>query len=99
MAAIAKQLADVVVVTTDNPRDEAPADIASEIVQGLKESDYILELDRQRAIERSIAEAADGDVIVIAGKGHEDYQESRGKRMPFSDVKCARLALIERASS
>lgn len=99
MAAIAEKHADVLVVTSDNPRDETPADIAADITRALSKPGYVLELDRQRAIEHAIGKAADGDLIVIAGKGHEDYQEWQGKRLPFSDVKCARLALAQRASS
>lgn len=99
MAAIAERLADTLVVTSDNPRNESPQAIAADIISGLSSPAYLLELDRQRAIEHAISEAAAGDLVVIAGKGHEDYQESQGKRLPFSDVRCARLALARRAAT
>lgn len=99
MAEIAERLADRVVVTSDNPRNESPQAIAADITGGFSRESYLLELDRQRAIERAISEASAGDLVVIAGKGHEDYQELKGKRLPFSDVQCARLALARRASS
>ena len=99
MAAVAERLADVLIVTTDNPRDEAPEVIAGDIRKGLTKDGYRIELDRQRAIELAVGEASAGDLIVIAGKGHEDYQEWRGQRLPFSDVHCARLALAGRQSS
>ena len=87
MGAVAGRLADRVVVTNDNPRDEEPRAIAEDIVEGLRPSpaDWAVELDRARAIERALDDARDGDVIVVAGKGHEDYQETGGERVPFSD--------------
>lgn len=99
MAKIAERLADVLIITSDNPRNEKPAEIAADITSGLNQPAYLLELDRQRAIEHAVNSALVGDLILIAGKGHEDYQESQGKRLPFSDVQCARLALAKRASS
>ncbi len=99
MASTAERLADLLVVTSDNPRTESPEEIAANMVSGLTRSPYLIELDRQQAIEHAISSALAGDLILIAGKGHEDYQESLGKRLPFSDVQCARLALAKRASS
>lgn len=80
--------ADRVVVTSDNPRDEDPAAIAAMLVEGLRggRAGWMIELDRARAIAAAIADAGAGDVVVIAGKGHEDGQLVRGERRPFSDV-------------
>jgi len=90
MGAVAKRLADRALVTSDNPRSEDPLKIIAEI--GLAES----EADRARAIEKSILDAAAKDVVLIAGKGHERYQEIAGKRLPFSDADTARAALAKR---
>ena len=98
MGRIAALLADRVVVTSDNPRGEDPASIAEAIVRGLREtgrSRWTLELDRGAAIRDAIASAHGGDVVLIAGKGHEDYQESKGVRTHFSDAEVASAALAE----
>jgi UDP-N-acetylmuramoyl-L-alanyl-D-glutamate--2,6-diaminopimelate ligase len=83
-------LADVVLVTSDNPRSEDPAAIAAEVVGGL---DLEVELDRRRAIERAVESARAGDVVVIAGKGHEQGQQLGGRTLPFDDREVAREAL------
>jgi UDP-N-acetylmuramoyl-L-alanyl-D-glutamate--2,6-diaminopimelate ligase len=93
MGAIAAELADLPLVTTDNPRSERPADIAAEIVAGADRGALEVELDRRTAIERAIAEAREGDVVVIAGKGHEQGQEIDGVKHPFDDREVARAAL------
>jgi len=87
MGSVAGRFADSVIVTNDNPRSEDPQAIADEIVEGLTTSPaaWAVELDRRRAIERALEDARAGDVIVLAGKGHEDYQETNGERVPFSD--------------
>jgi UDP-N-acetylmuramyl tripeptide synthase len=98
MGRIAIRLADRVVVTSDNPRNEDPAAIADAIVRGIREtgrSQWTLELDRGAAIREAIASARGGDVVLVAGKGHEDYQESRGVRTHFSDAEVATVALAE----
>lgn len=78
---------DVVLLTTDNPRDEDPAAIARALAEGLSgHAGVHTELDRAKAIERAIAEAGDDDVVLVAGKGHETYQERAGERAPFSDA-------------
>lgn len=84
MGRIAEQEADVVIITTDNPRDEDPADIIREILTGMETSPEVV-LDRREAIKRAIKALAPGDVLLIAGKGHEDYMEIKGTRVPFSD--------------
>jgi len=90
MGSVAAELADVVLVTSDNPRSEDPAAIAAEIASahGLE-----IEIDRRTAIERAIESARDGDVVVIAGKGHEQGQEFAGRTIPFDDREVARAAL------
>ena len=84
--------ADVVVLTTDNPRHEDPRAIAAEIWAGVPSARarWIVELDRARAIEVAIAMAGPTDVVVIAGKGHEQVQEISGEILPFSDAEVAR---------
>jgi UDP-N-acetylmuramyl-tripeptide synthetase len=90
MGEVAKRFADRVLVTSDNPRGEDPRAIIRQI--GVADS----EVDRARAIQKVILEAAPGDVILIAGKGHEDTQEIAGKRLPFSDAAVARAAVAMR---
>lgn len=97
MAAIAEQLADRVVITSDNPRGEAAATIVGDIVSGLNDAALaVVELDRASAIARVIAEAKTGDMVLLAGKGHEDYQQIGERRLPFNDFVQARLALAAR---
>jgi len=97
MAAMAQQHADRVVVTSDNPRSEAPQDIIEQVLKGLTTHDAAqVQADRARAIAQAIAGAAAEDVILIAGKGHEDYQEISGVKHPFSDQAHARAALEAR---
>ncbi|MGH8692079.1 MAG: glutamate ligase domain-containing protein, partial [Burkholderiales bacterium] len=95
MGAIAARLADRVLVTSDNPRSEDPLAIISQIEKGIP-GEHEVEADRARAIEMSISEAEKKDVILIAGKGHEAYQEIAGRRAHFSDEEQARAALSER---
>jgi UDP-N-acetylmuramoyl-L-alanyl-D-glutamate--2,6-diaminopimelate ligase len=98
MGAIAAKLAAHVVLTSDNPRDEAPAHILAQILAGVTGHDEVDVIeDRRAAIRHATARAAAADVILLAGKGHEDYQESGGVRRAFSDVIEARLALAQRS--
>ncbi|MGM9514589.1 UDP-N-acetylmuramoyl-L-alanyl-D-glutamate--2,6-diaminopimelate ligase [Roseateles sp. DB2] len=98
MGAIAARLAGQVVVTSDNPRTEDPAHILADIVAGLPAgAAHSALVDRRVAIREAVLGAQPSDVILVAGKGHEDYQEIQGQRQPFSDVEEARAALIERA--
>jgi len=86
MAAIAEQGADQVWVTNDNPRTEAPEKIVEDILSGFLEPDKIhIELDRKRAIHAAMLSAKPGDVVLVAGKGHENYQDIQGQKTPFSD--------------
>jgi UDP-N-acetylmuramoyl-L-alanyl-D-glutamate--2,6-diaminopimelate ligase len=94
MGAVAGANADRVVVTSDNPRSEVPQAIISQILLGLTGvKGVIAEPNRFDAITRTLQEAAANDVVLVAGKGHEDYQEIAGKRLPFSDVAVVRAAL------
>ena len=90
MGQVVHDLADVVLVTSDNPRSEDPAAIAAQVAGALP---LEVELDRRRAIERALEVARDGDVVVIAGKGHEQGQEVRGSKLPFDDREVARETL------
>lgn len=86
MGNISAQLADYSVITSDNPRTEAPDEIIAQIVSNLPhDTNYVCISERRDAIHHAIATANSGDVVVIAGKGHEDYQEINGKRFPFDD--------------
>jgi UDP-N-acetylmuramoyl-L-alanyl-D-glutamate--2,6-diaminopimelate ligase len=95
MGAIAARLAARVVITSDNPRTEAPARILADIAAGAPGA-TVIEL-RDEAIRVAVTQADARDLVLIAGKGHEDYQEVMGVRRPFSDVAEARAALLERA--
>ena len=95
MGAIAERLADAVVVTSDNPRGEDPPAIIAQILAGMT-SKPAVEADRAAAINAAIAAADARDVILIAGKGHEPYQEIAGVRLPFSDLETAKSALAGR---
>jgi UDP-N-acetylmuramoyl-L-alanyl-D-glutamate--2,6-diaminopimelate ligase len=98
MAAIAQRLADQVVMTSDNPRNEPPAFILLQMVAGLAGSQERVKVieDRRAAIRDALRRAEARDVVLIAGKGHEDYQEIAGVKHPFSDVVEARVALEQR---
>ena len=95
MGAIAGRLADRVVVTSDNPRKEDPQAIIDDILAGLQHAPTV-EIDRGRAIAAAVADADRRDVILLAGKGHEPYQEIAGVRHPFSDLAAAKSALAGR---
>lgn len=95
MGVVAERMADAVLVTSDNPREEDPAKIIEDIVGGMRQRPPV-EIDRARAVARAVADAATADVILLAGKGHEPYQEIAGVRHPFSDLEQARLALERR---
>jgi UDP-N-acetylmuramoyl-L-alanyl-D-glutamate--2,6-diaminopimelate ligase len=100
MAAVAEKNADRVVVTSDNPRSEKPENIISQVLLGLSHAKCVeVQADRARAIAETIAVAHANDVILIAGKGHEDYQEVAGEKLPFSDRSEAARALDARAAA
>jgi UDP-N-acetylmuramoyl-L-alanyl-D-glutamate--2,6-diaminopimelate ligase len=92
MGEVATRLSDLAVVTSDNPRGESPRAIIDEIIVGAHPN-YSVEEDRAAAIFRAIRDARAEDLVLIAGKGHESYQEIAGARLPFSDAEVARAAL------
>jgi UDP-N-acetylmuramoyl-L-alanyl-D-glutamate--2,6-diaminopimelate ligase len=94
MAAAASRLADQVIVTSDNPRSEDPAAIIAQVMAGIRGEAEAIE-DRQVAIFSAVHHATPGDVVLLAGKGHETYQEIAGVRHPFDDREVARAALAE----
>ena len=97
MGEVAGRLADEVVITSDNPRSEDPDAIVAEIVAGVGREDVRVEPDRRAAIELAVSLARDGDVLLVAGKGHEQGQELAGReKIPFDDVAVAREALRAR---
>ncbi len=87
MGEVSARLADLTIITSDNPRYEEPEEIIADIVVGAKKGGgaYVTVTDRGEAIAYAIENAKEGDVIVVAGKGHEDYQEIRGKKYPMDD--------------
>ncbi len=96
MGSAAEAGADRVVITSDNPRSEAPQAIADAIRAGMASAPWLLELDRATAIRLAIAAADPADVVLVAGKGHEQWQEIDGRRQHFSDAEVAAAALHER---
>jgi UDP-N-acetylmuramyl-tripeptide synthetase len=100
MGSISAKLSDISIVTSDNPRSEEPVSIINEILQAFKKSDikklakdaiagkgYLYYVDRKKAIKKAVQLMKDGDAVIIAGKGHEDYQIIKDKRLPFDDLK------------
>ena len=87
MGEVASKLSDFTIITSDNPRDEEPMDIIADIEIGMKKADgeYITIPDRKEAVKYAIENAKDGDVIILAGKGHEDYQEIKGVKYPMDE--------------
>jgi UDP-N-acetylmuramyl-tripeptide synthetase len=101
MGAVAARLSDVVVVTSDNPRSEPPETIVAEILRGMggrSRAEQHTLVDRREAIARALELAGPGDVVVIAGKGHETYQTVRDRNLPFDDRLVAR-ELLERLAA
>jgi UDP-N-acetylmuramoyl-L-alanyl-D-glutamate--2,6-diaminopimelate ligase len=92
MGRIASELADLAILTSDNPRSEDPVAIIEEVLAGV-DGEVEVEPDRRAAIARAIAEAREGDVVLIAGKGHEQGQEFADRTIPFDDREVAREAL------
>ena len=100
MAAAAEQLADKVIVTDDNPRTENAQVIVADILQGFTRVDDVLVIaDRASAIEKAILSAAEDDVVLIAGKGHEEVQIVGDERLPFSDAHEVERVLALRKST
>ncbi|WGO97713.1 UDP-N-acetylmuramoyl-L-alanyl-D-glutamate--2,6-diaminopimelate ligase [Saccharophagus degradans] len=100
MAEVAERLANCVVLTSDNPRDENPELILKDMLAGLKNKDAAMVIaDRKNAIEYAVANAAENDAIVIAGKGHENYQLVKGEKLPFDDALIAKEFLAAKCFS
>lgn len=93
MGTVAAKLADVCIVTSDNPRSEDPDEIIAAVVSGMNGWNYRIIEDRAEAIAQAIFEAAAADTVLLAGKGHEPYQEINGVKYPFSDIEIAQRAL------
>jgi UDP-N-acetylmuramoyl-L-alanyl-D-glutamate--2,6-diaminopimelate ligase len=99
MGMVAARLSDVVVITSDNPRSEDPQRIIDEINLGAqpetrqRDVHVLTVVDRRDAIYKAVGDASAGDLVLIAGKGHEKYQEIGGRRLPFDDVAVVREAL------
>lgn len=94
MGEVAEQLSDELILTNDNPRSESPEQIIEDIKSGLLKLERIrIELDRAKAIQLAVDRAEPGDLILIAGKGHEPYQEIKGARIAFSDAEQVKQAL------
>ena len=92
MGEVAARMADSVIVTSDNPRGEDARAIIADIIAGLGANHHIIE-DRASAIYHAVTQAQPGDIVLIAGKGHEQYQEMHGEKLPFSDLDVAQRAL------
>lgn len=98
MGAIAAELADRIIVTNDNPRNESPSAIADDIVAGIPDSaDIEVVLERAEAIRTAIESAAGNDVVLVAGKGHETYQQIGDRTLPFDDAEQVRAVLEARS--
>ncbi len=98
MAKAVESHADFAVVTSDNPRSEDPAEIIDDVVAGFKTKRFEVIVDRRQAIEFAIGNAEPGDLLLIAGKGHENYQELRNGTIPFDDIEVARGALAAKSA-
>ncbi|MEO8330848.1 MAG: UDP-N-acetylmuramyl-tripeptide synthetase, partial [Gallionella sp.] len=93
MGLVAERFSDHCIVTSDNPRSENPQHIITEVLSGMTANNHEVIVDRAAAIERAIAMARQSDTVLVAGKGHEEYQEINGVRHPFSDVAVAQQVL------
>jgi UDP-N-acetylmuramoyl-L-alanyl-D-glutamate--2,6-diaminopimelate ligase len=97
MGEAAGSLGDLVVLTSDNPRSEDPILIMNDALVGLQKTGkpYVAEVDREAAIRKALGEAREGDVVILAGKGHETYQILKDRTIPFDDREVARRVLRE----
>jgi UDP-N-acetylmuramoyl-L-alanyl-D-glutamate--2,6-diaminopimelate ligase len=100
MGKAVEELADLGIITSDNPRTEDPDAIIGQICNGIQQQQkFMIEPDRAKAIELAIREARPGDVVLIAGKGHENYQIFGKEKRHFSDAECALAALGRRCGT
>ena len=93
MGVVAERFSDYCIVTSDNPRSENPQHIIAEVVSGMTAKNHEIIVNRAVAIERAIGLAQQCDTVLVAGKGHKDYQEVNGVKYPFSDAEVAQQAL------
>ncbi|MFM8718593.1 MAG: UDP-N-acetylmuramoyl-L-alanyl-D-glutamate--2,6-diaminopimelate ligase [Chthoniobacterales bacterium] len=98
MGRAAEELSDWCIVTSDNPRSEDPESICRQVTAGLKGANHEVILDRRAAIRRAVAMAGPGDIVLVAGKGHEAYQEFADRKVPFDDVAESAAALRGKAA-
>lgn len=96
MGRAAAELSDLAIITSDNPRKEEPEAIIKDVLGGVESSNYEIEIDRRKAIEHAINIAKEGDIVVIAGKGHEDYQIFGTEKRHFDDRETAREFIAKR---
>jgi UDP-N-acetylmuramoyl-L-alanyl-D-glutamate--2,6-diaminopimelate ligase len=98
MGEVSGRLADLTVITSDNPRFEEPMDIIADIETGIRPTGgaYVTVPDRKEAIRYAITHGQPGDIIVLAGKGHEDYEFSDGERHPFDEKSIVYEAFLTR---
>ena len=95
MASIASSLSDKVIITSDNPRNEDPVQIIDDILKGIPSGvDFLVEIDRRVASDTAILKASPEDIVLIAGKGHENYQIIGSDNIPFDDREQAKKALL-----
>jgi UDP-N-acetylmuramoyl-L-alanyl-D-glutamate--2,6-diaminopimelate ligase len=93
MGRVASELADLAIITTDNPRNEEPEEIIEEVVSGVNKQNFRVIVNRREAIKEVLSLAGKDDIILIAGKGHEDYQIFKDKRIHFDDREVVRECL------
>jgi len=93
MGKVATELSDFVIITSDNPRSEEPMEIIREVIKGVRKDNYMVLPNREEAIREAVSMAKEGDTVLVAGKGHEDYQDIKGVRYPFSDREVLKEAI------
>ena len=98
MARAAEELSDLCVVTSDNPRTESPESIVADVLKGLRREALAI-VDRREAINEAVNHAGEGDIVLIAGKGHETYQQFADETLPFDDRKVAASAMRQWATN
>lgn len=98
MGNAASELSDMLFLTSDNPRTEDPMGIIKEMIKGIRKENYVVRPDRETAIREAVFSAGKGDTVIVAGKGHENYQEVNGERQHFSDKEVLRQAIKESLS-
>ena len=96
MAAASEDLSDWTILTSDNPRREDPETILADVKAGMRGTKFEMIADREQAIRHAIGLAAPGDIVLVAGKGHESYQEFADRRIAFDDVAVAGKAMADR---